>query len=242
MLNICLCDNDKNVLNYYFKKVTNLLNDNYFTFKLDTFTSGESLIFKLEDDPNKFDIIIIDIIMKGIDGIETSKILRNYGYKGIIIFLTSSKEFAFDSFKVEPFNYILKNSKDNKFDNIFLKAAKKVHKKSRKNIINLSKPQNKVIDLDTIIYMETLSKKVLFHKLSGEIEKVNFCFKDLTEKIEKYGFFRCHKSYIVNINYIKSFNKLECKLYNDVIIPLGRKYSKEFRNTILQNEFSELII
>ena len=77
MLNICLCDNDKNILNYYSKKVTDLLNNNYFTFKLETFTSGESLIFELEDSPNKFDIIIIDIIMKGIDGIKTSKILKN---------------------------------------------------------------------------------------------------------------------------------------------------------------------
>ena len=177
MLNICLCDNDKNTLNYYSKKVTDLLNNNYFTFKLETFTSGESLIFELEDYPNKFDIIIIDIIMKVIDGIETSRILRNYGYNGIIIFLTSSKEFAFDAFKVEPFNYILKNNKNNRFDNIFLKAVKEVHKKSRRNIINLSKPQSKIIDLDSIIYMETLNKNVLIHKLSGEIEEVNCRFK-----------------------------------------------------------------
>ncbi len=242
MLNICLCDNDKNTLNYYSKKVTDLLNNNYFTFKLETFTSGESLIFELEDYPNKFDIIIIDIIMKVIDGIETSRILRNYGYNGIIIFLTSSKEFAFDAFKVEPFNYILKNNKNNRFDNIFLKAVKEVHKKSRRNIINLSKPQSKIIDLDSIIYMETLNKNVLIHKLSGEIEEVNCRFKDIYEKVERYGFFRCHKSYIVNINYVKSFNKIECKLYNDRIIPLGRKYSKDFRNTILQNEFNELIV
>lgn len=242
MLNICLCDNDKDILNYYSKKVTNLLNNNYFTFKLETFTSGESLIFKLEDNPNKFNIIIIDIIMKGIDGIETSRRLRSYGYDGIIIFLTSSKEFAFDSFKVEPFNYILKNNKNSRFDNILLKAAKEVYKKSRKNIINLSKPKNKIINLDSIVYIETINKKVLFHKLSGEIEEATCSFKDLTEKIKRYGFFRCHRSYIVNINYIKSFNNLKCKLYNDIILPLGRKYSKEFRNTILQNEFNELII
>ncbi len=64
--------------------------------------------------------------MKGIDGIETSRILRGYVYNGIIIFLTPSKEFAFDSFRVEPFDYILKN---NRFDNIFLKVAKEVNKK-----------------------------------------------------------------------------------------------------------------
>ncbi len=92
-----------------------LANNNYFTFKLETFNSDKSLVFELEDNTNKFDIIIMDIVMKGIDGIETSRILRDYGYNGIIIFLTSSKEFTFDSFRDEPFNYILKNNKNNRF-------------------------------------------------------------------------------------------------------------------------------
>ncbi|MDU7068470.1 MAG: hypothetical protein E6343_10910 [Clostridium perfringens] len=91
-----------------------LANNNYFTFKLKTFNLGKSLVFELEDNTNKFDIIIMDIVMKGIDRIETSRILRYYGYNGIIIFLTSSKEFAFDSFRDEPFNYILKNNKNNR--------------------------------------------------------------------------------------------------------------------------------
>lgn len=242
MLNVCLCDNDNNILNYYSKKLVKLLNKNYFSFKLETFICGESLIFELEDNPNKFDIIIIDIVMKGIDGIETSKILRNYGYEGIIIFLAESKKFAFDSFKVEPLNYILKNDKNNRFENIFLKATEEVYKKSTKNIITFSKLQNKIINLDTIMYIETLNKKVLFHKLYGEVEEVNCKFKDIEKKVEEHGLFRCHKSYIVNMNYVKSFNKLKCKLHNNIEIPIGRKYSKEFRNVILQNQFNYLII
>ncbi|EGT4139343.1 response regulator transcription factor, partial [Clostridium perfringens] len=169
----------------------------------------------LEDNPNKFDIIIIDIVMKGIDGIETSRILRNYGYEGIIIFLTESKKFAFDSFKVEPLNYILKNDKSNRFDNIFLKATEQVYRKSTKNIITFSKPQNKIINLDTIMYIETLNKKVLFHKSYGEVEEVNCKFKDIAEKVEEHGFFRCHKSFIVNMNYVKGFNILKFKLQKD---------------------------
>ena len=60
--------------------------------------------------------------------------------------------------------------------------------------------------------------------------------------MEEHGLFRCHKSYIVNMNYVKSFNKLKCKLHNNIEIPIGRKYSKEFRNVILQNQFNYLII
>ena len=242
MLNICLCDDDINVLNYYTNKINELSEKNNYACRIETFKSGESLIFELEDNPNRFNIIIIDIIMKRINGIETTKILRKYGYAGVIIFLTSSKEFALDSFKVEALNYILKNESDDRFNKIFLKAVEQVYKNSNKNIIISAKPQSKVINLDNIVYMESLNKKVILHKVSGDLEEVNCVFKDIYEKVKEYGFIRCHKSYIVNIKYVQTFNKLECKLQKDVIIPIGRKYSKDFRRMFLENEFDNIII
>ncbi|HAT4214914.1 response regulator [Clostridium perfringens] len=139
-MNVCLCDDDINVLNYYSNRIDELSSKNSYAFRIETFTSGESLIFELEDNPNKFNVIIIDILMRNINGSETTKILRKYGYNGVIIFLTSSKEFALDSFKVEPFNYILKNYSDDRINNIFLKASDQVYKNSNKNIVMLSKP------------------------------------------------------------------------------------------------------
>lgn len=242
MLNICLCDDNINDLNYYSNRISELSNKNNYAFKIETFRSGESLIFELEDNFNRFDIIIIDIIMKGINGIETGKILRKHGYNGIIIFLSSSKEFALDSFEVEPLNYILKNDSDDKFDKSFLKAAEQIHKSFNKNIIIYSKSQNKVINLDTIVYMESLNKKVILHKIGGESEEVNSVFKDIYEKVKDHGFIRCHKSYIVNVKYVQTFNKLECTLQKDIIIPIGRKYSKDFRRMLLENEFDNIII
>ena len=120
MLNICLCDDDVNDLNCYSNRISELLEEHNYAFKIITYRSGESLIFELEDNPDKFDIIIMDIILESINGIETTKILRDYGYNGIIIFLTSSKEFALDSFRVEPLNYILKTDSVDRFNNIFL--------------------------------------------------------------------------------------------------------------------------
>lgn len=240
MLNICLCDDDIDVLNYYTNKINELSEKNNYACNIETFKSGENLIF--EDNPNRFNIIIIDIIMKRMDGIETTKILRKYGYNGVIIFLTSSKDFALDSFQVEPLNYILKNESDDRFNHIFLKAIEQVYKVSNKNIIISSKSQNKVINLDNIVYMESLNKKVILHKISGNLEEINCVFKDIYEKVKEYSFIRCHKSYIVNIKYVQTFNKLECKVQKDIIIPIGRKYSKDFRRIILENEFDNIII
>lgn len=242
MLSICLCDDDINVIDSYLDKISELANRNNHAFKIETFRSGESLLFELEDDPNRFNIIIIDIIMKNINGIETAEILRNYGYNGIIIFLTSSKEFALDSFKVEPLNYILKDDSDERFNDIFLKAAIQVYKGYNKNIIISSKPKNKIINLDTIVYMESINRKVILHNISGESETVNCIFKELYGKVKDYGFIRCHKSYIVNLKYIQTFNKLECQLQREIVVPIGRKYSKNFRNMLLENEFDNILI
>lgn len=242
MLNICLCDDEINVLNYYSNIIDEVLSENSYAFRIDTFISGESLIFELEENPNKFNIIIIDILMRNINGIETAKVLRKYGYNGVIIFLTSSKEFALDSFKVEPLNYILKNDNDDRFNNILLKAVELVYSNSNKNIIISSKYQNKFINLDKIIYMESLNKKVILHKICGEAEEVNCIFKDIYNKVKDHGFIRCHKSFIINIKYVNSFNNIECILQKDIIIPIGRKYYKYFKKIILENEFDNILI
>lgn len=241
MLNICLCDDDKNILSYYSKKIHDLSESNNYIVKIETFMSGENLIFELEDNPNRFNIIIIDIMMKNINGIDTAKILREYGYNGIIIFLTISKEFAFDSFKVEPMSYILKTDRSDIFDNIFLKAIERANESSNRSIIIYYKNTNKFINLDDIIYMESFKKKIVLHNKLGTEEELIYVFKDIYEKVKDYGFVRCHKSYIVNINYIKSFNNLECNLQKDLVVPIGRKYSKYFRDRILENEFNKVL-
>lgn len=108
MLKICLCDDDLQMLGKFTNKNEKWLNMNEYMFQIQTFNSGEHLIFYMEEEPNQFDIIILDIIMGGLDGIETAKKLRQYGYEGVILFLTSNKGYAFDSFCAEPLNYILK--------------------------------------------------------------------------------------------------------------------------------------
>lgn len=127
MINICLCDDEKNILNYYSEKINEIAKLNNKLIKIELFESGESLLFELEENPNRFDIMIIDIIMRNVNGIDATKILRNYGYQGIIIFLTSSSEFALDAFEVEPLNYIIKDEEqEDKFKEIFLKAIRQV--------------------------------------------------------------------------------------------------------------------
>lgn len=71
-----------------------------------TFTSGEEMLKTFE--PGMFQIVFMDIIMKEINGVETAKILRDYDTELLIVFTTTSREYAFDAFSVHPFDYVLK--------------------------------------------------------------------------------------------------------------------------------------
>ena len=71
-----------------------------------TFASGEEMLKAFE--PKMFQIVFMDIIMKEINGVETAKILRDYDTELLIVFTTTSREYAFDAFPVHPFDYVLK--------------------------------------------------------------------------------------------------------------------------------------
>ncbi len=243
MINICLCDDDIRYLQHYTSKINDLSNTYSIPITIQTFTCGEGLSFELEDNPNHFDIIIIDIIMKKLNGIQTAQILRKSGFTGVIIFLTSSKEYALDAFLVEPLNYIIKDLHDDeRLKSTLLKAIMQIEKTKTKSIMLSIKQTHKIFNLDTISYVESIGKKVVLYNISGEKEEVNMTMNSILEKIQNHGFIRCHKSYIVNASYVTSFNKLECSIKNGITIPIGRKYSSTFKESYLKNELDHIIL
>lgn len=87
-----------------------------------TFTSGEEMLKNFE--PKKFQIVFMDIIMKEINGVETAKILRDYDTELLIVFTTTSREYAFDAFPVHPFDYVLKPYSKKDVDKVLNEALR----------------------------------------------------------------------------------------------------------------------
>lgn len=243
MITIGLCDDDTLTLDFCCKEIESLSKEINTPLITKRFISGESLLFNLEENPNQFDIIVIDVLMENINGIDTTKILRKYGYKGFVIFLTSSSEFALDAFEVEASNYVLKNSETQfKFKDVLSKSILEVKNKVTKKLILSTKKHRIVIDLKNILYIESINKKLVFYSLFSPSEEIYSTLNYVYAQIEKFGFIRCHKSYIVNARYIISFNKLQCILKNNIRIPIGRKYSSDFENEFIKFEFENILI
>ncbi|MEG1624364.1 MAG: response regulator, partial [Raoultibacter sp.] len=136
VIRLCLCDDDPQFLATCRKKADSLIARNGLEVETKEFESGESLLFFLDENVSYFDFIMMDMLMGEHNGIETMQVLRNHGYEGIVVFLTSSKEYALESFSVSPFNYVLKQDMASEgFDKIFLDAIEAVKKAEERKLV-----------------------------------------------------------------------------------------------------------
>ncbi|MBQ4528462.1 MAG: response regulator transcription factor, partial [Clostridia bacterium] len=109
-----------------------------------------------------FDIYILDIVMPGLSGIELGKTLRSMGSKGKIIYLTSSEEFAVDSYKVKAANYILKPvCKDELFTTLD-DIISEISENEEKSLIVKTADSITRVTYNSILYAELVKKSVVY--------------------------------------------------------------------------------
>ena len=240
MIHIYLCDDNEILLRKYQEMLTSIAKKHSIEIAIRTFTSGEQMLFHVEAEPNESDIIYLDIIMKELTGIETAKKLKKLDCQAEIIFLTSSEEFVFDSFDVSPLHYLIKDAVgSNKFEEVFLRAVKISSEKINTMFFCETRYAKKQIPVNKISYFEVNGRLMNVH-----YEKNSFEFYSTIDKIElsmsKHSFVRCHRSFLINLNFVDEIGKNEITLINGDIIPLGATYLKDVKlafSTYLSNSF-----
>lgn len=225
MIRISLCDDD-NVLIENLKKNINMLRND---LDILTFNSGKALILS---EYLYNDIIILDIEMNDIDGIQTAKQIRAGGYEGIIIFLTSFKDMVFDSFQVKPYQYIVKPIDMSKINKILEGAICEIIERKNTYFEAVCNNCTYRIQLCDIYFFESRGRKIDICTNNGIITisgKINQIEASLSNK----KFFRCHKSYLVNLEHIYMFTNNEITLDNNMKVFISRlrlnKFKEAFR-------------
>lgn len=172
---------------------------------------------------NPFDIVFLDIEMEGLSGLETGQKIRNIGRNVIIIFLTSYKDYVFNSFRIEPFDYILKPITVEKIINVLKRAVNKYNEQHY--LIPISfKDNTYTLEVREIVYIESDLRHVIFYTENNRY----MCIGKLNEydyRLSSYGFYRCHQSYLINMNFIKSIDdkKIEMTTGSEINMSVRRK-------------------
>ena len=241
MLTIYLCDDDQDIAKKYSAKISEILSKNDIKNTIHTFISGDDLIRFHLNQQNSPDILFLDIEMDNMNGISVAKKLRTLNFVGIIVFITSSKDYLLDSFDVEAMHYIIKGyTTPVKFQEIILKAAFLCSKKISQTFVCESKGVIKNIAIDNISHFEISNRIVTVFYCNEQFEFYSTLDKIL-EKLDSHDFVRCHRSFLVNMKYIKSIKK-DCLLTTDNHnIPIGIRYSEELKKKFSKHHSSFLL-
>ena len=221
-MRVAICDDEEVFIKNTIKMINSILADASMC-SITACTSGEELLEKHQKE--KFDIIFLDIEMSGISGMDTTREIRKYDTKVIIVFLTNYAEFALEGYEVDAYRYLVKSQPEYIFENQFRSIFDEYSQNHKCFIINT---RNDIICtyLNDICFFEVLNKKVTVHTLKKSYEYVGKLSEIEKQLQNDDSFIRTHKSYIVNIAQIDTIRNFDIIMKNSKIALMSRSLKK----------------
>ena len=238
---IAVCDDDKTELCRLKQIIENYNNEKYQDNRLKVvlFESGNELIRFLEK-KNKIDLLFLDVMLHESNGIDIAKEIRASNNDIRIIFVTSSPDYAVDSYEVDACYYLMKPFPDKEIKILLDKAINIYITDIRECLIFSQAGKTIRIFYNNIIYIECVLHKLYFHLYNGNIiscyGKIKDCSKELLPKI---FFIQCHKSFIVNMNYVSEISKKDFILPDKSLIPISKQLYREVSNKYIDYIFNK---
>lgn len=200
--------------------------------RIDCFGSAEAFWFAYKGDES-FDILLLDVEMKDMDGIQLAKLLRAEGCKAEIVFITSHFEFMGEGYEVDALHYLIKPVDTDKLSAVLTRAADKLATEPSFVMIACEGDTIRLYEAD-ILYAESF-----LHDLAIYTEAKQYRAK---ENISAFAqrlsadFFRTHRSYLVNLKAVVRISRTSVTLKNGAELPLARgKYDEINRAFIARN-------
>ncbi|MEG1410157.1 MAG: LytTR family DNA-binding domain-containing protein [Terrisporobacter sp.] len=225
MIKIVICEDEKEqqkLLKSYIDEIFGGLSVEY---KLEVFNSGEELIGNY---PKDSDVLLLDIQMGEINGMDTARKIRKLDDKVEIIFITSLIEYALEGYEVRAYRYLIKPAKYDDLKSNIINCIKDIEIKNK--YILIKEEGNRIkLDINEITYIEVQKEDITIHTLD-KIYKIKGTMNNIEKEINCCRFFRCHKSYLVNLEHIKSIKQYVAILENSEEVPISRYRFKDTKD------------
>lgn len=237
MIRIAVCDDSMEFLQQIACMVEQWSEQSEMPVELYRFTNGDELLTK--NAVIHMDIIFLDIIMPLQNGIDTAKELRQSDDAVKIIFLTSSPEFALDSYEVKACGYLLKPVAYEKVKETLNECSHAFETEPKHIVLKTAFGYQKLYFCE-IECVEAQNKKVVFYLRTGEAVEALTSLHLLEDKLtESDGFFKCHRSYLVFLPNVDHFSMTEIMTKSGRRIPIARGYGKVFKDAYFAYTFRE---
>ena len=232
MIIVAICEDERYILEELRKYVEKYINRKSLDASIKTFTSGEELLKAKK----KFDIILLDLMLPGVDGLEVA---RQISCRSRIIFVTSYREYAVEAFDANAVHYLVKPVTEERLFLALDRAVNQTEQMDNQSLTLMKSGKTQVIFIRDILYCEVFNHQVRIHTVHGTYDY--FGTLDMLETKLDERFFRCHRSFVVNMSCVAGQEKGVAILTNGEKIFISRRKQTDFIQRLLNFLKNEVI-
>ena len=232
MVRIAICDDDKETVVLHEDIVKRSLQACGIGYEITTYTQSSNLLYDITDDHFFYDLILLDIEMPDVTGMEISERIKPYLSNVKIIFVTSHIEYAIDAFELSIFRYVPKNILDSRLVSAVVDAAKLIELETDREYVIQAAGRMEKIPYKDIFYVQRDGGKNSMIVSSMGTSKVRKSLQQVFEELNTPEFIFIDRGYIVNIIQIMKISDGMAYLKNGETLPISRSHLQEVKQQI----------
>ncbi|MGL5755869.1 MAG: LytR/AlgR family response regulator transcription factor [Paraclostridium sp.] len=229
MIRIAICEDEEETQCLIESYLHNILKNINIEYEIQKYNLGEEL---LEGNLKNIDILLLDIQMGQINGMDTARKIREVDNKMEIIFITSLIDYIQEGYEVRAYRYLLKPIQQEELEKHVLTCIKEIENKNSYILIK-NKSNTYKICSDEIKYIEVQKKDMLIHTINKSFD-VRYSLEKIEKDLKLDKFVRCHKSFLVNLSYVENVKSNTAILESGEEVPVSRYRYKDVKEKFLK--------
>lgn len=197
---------------------------------ISTFPSAEAFLFQYEDEQN-FDILLLDIEMGQLNGVDLAKKVRQGNATVQIVFITGYPDFMAEGYEVSALHYLMKPVSPEKLCEVLDRAAVNLAKVEKRLCVTYDR-RTDFVPLSQILYVEAQRQWVLIHTF-GENYRMKKSLAETGSELDEY-FFKCQRSYLVNLCHVTQIKSSSVVLKNGEEVPISRGMAEKIGKEMIR--------
>ncbi len=227
---IAICDDSLRDAEYVLSLIESWANDNQIAIQTECFPSAEAFLFHYSEDKN-FDILLLDIEMGKMNGVELAKTVRRSNDTVQIVFITGFPDFIAEGYEVSALHYLMKPVDAKKLAGVLDRAVAALARQPKSVVLPVGREAVR-LTVDDIIYAESQAHYMII-RTAREEYKCRMTVSELTDMLGD-GFARCHRSFLVGLRHVSRITKTDVHLSGDICLPLGKGMYDEMNLALIR--------
>ncbi|MCR4756387.1 MAG: LytTR family DNA-binding domain-containing protein [Butyrivibrio sp.] len=229
MIQLAIVEDENSYADQLIEFVNRYQSESGKSFKITRFKDGDEITNGYR---GQFNIILMDIEMKLMDGMTAAEEIRKLDQDVIIMFITNMTNYAIRGYQVDALDYVLKPVSYFAFSQKLGRAISKMKSKSSKTISIEMQSGVKKLDIDNVFYIESEGHNLNFYTSGGEFT-IRAKLKDFEEQLVPYNFFRSNKGYLVNLKYVDGVENGSCLIAGKQLL-ISRSRKNDFMTALTE--------